>query len=231
MCKLPHLPYFCSMIQRAVIFDMDGVICHTNPWHSKAFRVFFGKRDLYPTDAEFAEHMFGKSNSYILKHFLKREVVGEEFKQLEDEKEGLFRELYADNIATIGGYLDWLGALKSAGYKTGVATSAPRANLDLIMGNLGFEASMESILASENVSKHKPDPEVYLTSAQKLGVSPQNCVVFEDSFSGVSAAINAGMKVVGVLSSHAKDELPPCHYYINTYADISLEKLEEIFMN
>ncbi len=206
---------------------MDGVICHTNPFHSQAFRVFFGKRGLNPSDQEFAEHMFGKSNSYILKHFLGREIVGEEFKQMEEEKEGLFREIYKEQVNPIRGYLEWLSDLKSAGYRTGVATSAPRANLDLIMGTLGFESNMESILASENVNNHKPHPEVYLTSAKNLGVETSNCVVFEDSFSGVSAAINAGMKVVGVLSSHTKEELPPCDFYINTYADIRLSHLDD----
>lgn len=212
----------------AVIFDMDGVICHTNPFHSQAFRVFFEKRGLNPSDEDFAQHMFGKSNSYILKHFLQREIVGEEFKALEYEKESLFREIYAPHVEPIPFYLDFLGSLKGSGFKTGVATSAPRANLDLIISKLGFQDQMESILASENVSKHKPDPEVYLTSASNLEVKNTNCLVFEDSFSGVSAALNAEMKVVGVLSSHTKDELPPCDFYINDYRDIHISDIKSI---
>lgn len=213
----------------AVIFDMDGVICHTNPYHSLAFKSFFGKRDLHPSNEEFALHMFGKSNSYILKHFLGREVVGEEFKAFEFEKESLFREIYADKIETIPGYLDFLISLKSKNFKTGVATSAPRANLNLIMNFLGFENHMESILASENVKKHKPDPEVYITSALNLNVPISNCVVFEDSFSGISAALNANMKVVGVLSSHTKEDLPPCDLYINDYSKINSEIILNLF--
>ncbi len=213
----------------AVIFDMDGVICHTNPYHSLAFQAFFGKRGLNPTNEEFSQHMFGKSNSYILKHFLGREIVGEEFKAFEFEKESLFREIYADNIETIPGYLDFLNSLKSKNVKTGVATSAPRANLDLIMNFLGFENQMESILASENVNKHKPDPEVYITSAINLNVPIANCLVFEDSFSGVSAALNANMKVVGVLSSHTKEELPPCDHYIYNYSEINYQILFDLF--
>lgn len=213
------------MILKAAIFDMDGVICHTNPYHSKAFRIFFEKWGLYPTDEEFAEHMFGKSNSYILKHFLGREVVGEEFKELEFEKESLFREIYADHVKSIDGFMDLLGQLKSENFKTGVATSAPRANLDLIMGSLGFASQMESVMASENVRKHKPDPEVYLQSAQNLNVLPEECFVFEDSFSGVSAAINARMKVIGVLSSHTKEELPPCDAYINDFTELTMDRI------
>jgi beta-phosphoglucomutase len=211
--------YFCKM-NKAVIFDMDGVIAHTNPYHSMAFREFFKKRGLHPTDQEFSQHMFGKSNSYILKHFLNREVVGEEFVSMENEKEGLFREIYAEHVKEITGFLSFLASLKTAGFMTGVATSAPRANLDLIMGKLGFGDQMESIMASENVRKHKPDPEVYLSSAANLGVEPKDCVVFEDSFSGITAGLNAGMQVVGVLSSHTVEELPPCSLYIQDYTEI-----------
>lgn len=216
------------MNQAAVIFDMDGVICHTNPFHSLAFKTFFAKRDLYPTEEDFAMHMYGKSNSYILKHFLRREIVGQEFNDLEFEKESLFREIYAENVKPIERYLTFLNELKSGGFKTAVATSAPRANLDLIMGKLGFESKMESLLASENVNQHKPNPEVYLKSAENLGVNPDKCIVFEDSFSGVMAGLNAGMQVVGVLSSHSKDELPPCSLYINDYREIDLVTINKM---
>jgi beta-phosphoglucomutase len=212
----------------AVIFDMDGVICHTNPYHTKAYQRFLAKRGLHPTEEDFVQHMYGKNNRYILTHFLAREIGEEEFITLENEKETLFREIYAEEIVPIGGFLEFLESLKAAGFRTGVATSAPFSNLDLIMGTLGFESKMESILASENVSKHKPDPEVYLKSAANLSVPVENCVVFEDSYSGVSAAINAGMKVVGVLSSHTKEELPPCHFYIEDYKDLTAKHIEEI---
>ncbi|WAC12093.1 HAD family hydrolase [Dyadobacter pollutisoli] len=213
----------------AVIFDMDGVICHTNPFHSKAFRAFFSKRDLAPTDEEFAQHMYGKSNSYILSHFLKRVIEGEELLQMEDEKESLFRQIYEPYIDPISGIVEFMQDLKANGVDLGVATSAPRANLELILSKVLIRPILGSILASENVKKHKPDPEVYLTSAQNLGVMPDQCVVFEDSFSGVSAALNAGMRVVGVLSSHTIEELPPCNLYIENYREMSFEKIKDLF--
>lgn len=213
----------------AVIFDMDGVICHTNPYHSKAFRSFFAKRNLAPTDEDFAQHMFGKSNSYILSHFLKRVIAGEELLELENEKESLFREIYEPYIEPIEGIVDFIADLHSHDVKLGVATSAPRANLDLIVGKVRIQEKLGSILASENVTKHKPDPEVYLKSAANLGVTPDQCVVFEDSFSGVSAAINAGMRVVGVLSSHTIEELPPCNLYVANYNELSFDAIRGLF--
>jgi HAD superfamily hydrolase (TIGR01509 family) len=213
----------------AVIFDMDGVICHTNPYHSMAFRAFFLKRDLSPTDEEFAMHMFGKSNSYILSHFLQRVVEGDELLEMENEKESLFRKIYEPYIEPIEGFVDFITDLKNNNVKLGVATSAPLANLELIMSKVPVRVHLGSVMASENVKKHKPDPEVYLVSAQNLGLSPENCVVFEDSFSGVSAALNAGMRVVGVLSSHTKEELPPCNLYIENYREMSFQKIQALF--
>jgi|SRR5690606_19379700 len=205
----------------AVIFDMDGVICHTNPYHAKAFEQFFDKYEIPYTEKEFEEHMYGKHNSYIMTHFFKREIIGQELQQLEDEKESLFREIYQQEVVPLPHYLPFLDDLKSAGFKTAVATSAPLANLKLIVDSLQIDTKMDSLMASEDVSQHKPHPEVYLKSADKLGVQPTECVVFEDSFSGVTAALNAGMKVVGVLSSHTQDELPPCSLYIHDYREIN----------
>lgn len=215
---------------KAVLFDMDGVICHTNPYHSLAFQKFFAKRNLNPSEEEYQAHMYGKNNGYILSHFLGRKIEGQELLDLEDEKESLFRDIYKEEIIPIKGFIEFLKMLKAAGIKTAVATSAPRANLDLIIGTLGIDLLMESKLASEDVSMHKPDPEVYLKSAANLKVAIENCLVFEDSFSGVTAGINAGMKVVGVLSSHSQEELPICQRYIRDYAGLGLDEMKDLFL-
>ena len=216
------------MKQQCVIFDMDGVICHTNPHHAKAFEAFFDKYQIPHSEKEFEDHMYGKHNGYIMTYFFKRSIAGEELKKLEDEKESMFREVYKDKVVTIPHYLEFLSALKSHNFKTAVATSAPRANLELIINTLNIADKMDSMMASEDVTSHKPNPEVYLKSAARVGADPSDCVVFEDSFSGVTAGLNAGMKVVGVLSSHTKEELPPCHFYINDYSEINVAKILEL---
>ena len=200
-------------------FDMDGVICHTNPFHSIAFQAFFKRRNMNPTEAEFGEHMYGKNNSYIFSHFFGRKVDGEELLAFEDEKEGLFREIYAEHVEPIKGFLPFLETLVDNNIKLGVATSAPRTNMDLIIDKLGIRDCFKSLLASEDVTIHKPDPQVYLKSATNLNSNPNECIIFEDSYSGVTAALNAKMKVVGVLSSHSKEELPPCDHYIEEYSE------------
>lgn len=220
--------YLCSMNNYGILFDMDGVICHTNPHHAKAFEAFFDKYQISYTAQEFEDHMYGKHNSHIMSYFFKRPIVGEELVQLENEKEALFREIYSNKVETIPGYIDFLNDLKKNNFKTAVATSAPRANMDLIIDCLHIRKKMDSLLGSEDVTLHKPHPEVYLTSAKNINVSPQNAIVFEDSFSGITAGLNAGMKVIGVLSTHTKEQLPPCAYYINDYSEVTVDKVLEI---
>src|SRR5690606_40867181 len=86
----------------AVLFDMDGVICHTNPFHAKAFMVFFDKYKIPYTLKDFEEHMYGKHNSHIMTYFFGRPIVGDELKRLEEEKEALFRNIYSSNVEAIG---------------------------------------------------------------------------------------------------------------------------------
>lgn len=222
--SLPNY-YLCSMRDHAIIFDMDGVIAHTNPYHTKAFERFFDKYNVSYNLADFEEHMYGKHNSYIMRHFFKRDIPHEEFINLEMEKEGIFRELYSEEAEAIAGFVPFLHKLRENQFKTAVATSAPKANLDLIVDRLGIRKYMDSILTAEDVTKHKPDPQVYLKSADILGVPPENCLVFEDSYTGVTAGQAAGMEVVAVLSTHSKDELPPCKYYIDDYTNLPLDDL------
>lgn len=212
----------------AVIFDMDGVIAHTNPYHTEAFKQFFDKYSVAYTLAEFEDHMYGKHNDYIMRYFFKRPMDDEEVKRLAEEKEALFREIYADHVAPIAGLPPFLDALKTAGYRIGVATSAPRANLDFIIDKLSLRTYMGAILSSEDVTAHKPDPAIYLKSAAMLNVTPGNCVIFEDSYSGVSAAINAGAMVIGVLTSHTADELPSCKRYIHDYRGIGVDDVRQL---
>ncbi len=214
--------------ETAVIFDMDGVIADTNPTHSEAFRRFFDERNISYTDEEFVQHMYGKHNTYIMNHFFKRQLDPAEVKAYAEEKEALFRKLYGPYVKPVAGLLPFIARLKAGGLKTAVATSAPRENLNLIVDKLALRSQMNALLSSEDVTRHKPDPEIYLKTADRLETAPARCVVFEDSHSGVSAALNAGMQVVGVLTSHEKEELPPCRYYIRTYHDLDGISLDDL---
>lgn len=207
----------------AVIFDMDGVIADTNPHHLIAWHEFLVRYGIHATDQEMHDHMFGKHNSYILEYFFKRKMLTDEIYRLQFEKEALFREIYTPIAQPIRGLMEFVEDLKRHQVKTGIATSAPVENLDAVLSKIPLRARMESLLSEQDVVRHKPFPDVYLQSAVNLGVAPAQCVVFEDSRSGVQAALNAGMKVVGVTTTYTPDQLPPCNAYVADYEAIDYE--------
>jgi HAD superfamily hydrolase (TIGR01509 family) len=184
----------------AVIFDMDGVIADTNPTHLVAWRAYLGQYNIEVSDDDLVQNMYGKANSVIMEYFFKRKMERAEIDQKQYEKEALFRILYEPIAQPLDGLLAFIDDLKANGVKTGIATSAPVENLDMMLRQVPLRHTMDSLMSNEDVIDHKPHPEVYLTTAKRLGVLPEHCVVFEDSFSGITAGLAAGAKVVGVLT-------------------------------
>jgi beta-phosphoglucomutase len=207
----------------AVIFDMDGVIADTNPTHLVAWRVYLGQYNIEVSDDDLVQNMYGKANSVIMEYFFKRKMERAEIDQKQYEKEALFRTLYEPIAQPLEGLLVFIDDLKANGVKTGIATSAPVENLDMMLRQVPLRHTMDSLMSNEDVIDHKPHPEVYLTTAERLGVLPEHCVVFEDSFSGITAGLAAGAKVVGVLTSHQPHELPVCDAYIADYKGIDFD--------
>jgi beta-phosphoglucomutase len=212
----------------AVIFDMDGVIADTNPTHLIAWKAYLAKYNIEASDHDLIHNMYGKANSVIMEYFFKRKMERAEIDQKQYEKEALFRDMYESVAQPLEGLLAFIDDLKANGVKTGIATSAPVENLELILSKIPLHSKMESMMSNEDVTQHKPDPEVYLKTANRLGVLPEHCVVFEDSFSGITAGLAAGAKVVGVLTSHQPDELPVCHAYIFDYKGIDFEFIQQL---
>ena len=212
----------------AVIFDMDGVIADTNPTHLISWKEYLLENNIEATDTDLVIHMFGKSNTYILEYFFKRKMEREEVERRQWEKEGLFRKVYEPIVKPLNGLLAFIDDLKANGVKTGIATSAPVQNLDMILRKVELRSKMESLLSWEDVVNHKPAPDVYLQSAKNVGVPIENCVVFEDSTSGIQAGLAAGAKVVGVLTSHQPSELPPCHAYIENYEAVDFDFIKKL---
>lgn len=195
---------------KAVIFDMDGVIVNTNPYHRTAWREFYQRYGKTLSDADFVAHVSGKHNTDIVAHlFAGQTLVPDEVLRLGNEKEALFRELYRPDIVPIDGLTDFLKALKAADVLTAVATSAPVENLDFVIDALGLRPYFDALLNESMVSRPKPDPEIYRKAMAMLSVEPGESIVFEDSMAGIQAAKASGATVVGVATTQTPDELRP----------------------
>ena len=215
---------------KAVIFDMDGVIVDTNPHHRTAWRQYYQRYGKTLSDEDFVEHVSGKHNSHIVAHlFAGQTLTPDEVQRLSNEKEALFRELYRPDIVPIAGLVNFLKALKVAGIRTAVATSAPVENLDFVVDALELRPYFDSLLNESMVSRPKPDPEIYQKAMAMLGVEPGESVVFEDSMTGIQAAKASGATVVGVATTQTPDELRPfVDDVIGNFSEMTPDRLQRL---
>jgi beta-phosphoglucomutase len=210
-------------MNHAFIFDMDGVLIDSNPTHKVALKQFCRQHGYELTEQQLREKIYGRTNrDWLLNLF--GDLTDETIRQYADEKESLFRELYLD-IKPLNGLLSFMKKLDDLRISRAIATSAPRANVDFTLQRTNMEAYFSTILDDSFVSKGKPDPEIYLKSAAALRLDPAQCVVFEDSLSGVRAGKLAGCKVVGVTTTHTREELTETDFNIDDFSGLEPELL------
>lgn len=194
------------MKPKAWIFDMDGVLVDTNPFHKRAWTAYARELGHDITEEWMASHVYGRINREALTALLGHIPSESEVKRHTMNKETMFIREYSHHIQLIPGLDNLLPAAKTLGIPMAVATSAPRMNVEFIFDRLGLSPYFPIVIDDELVTKGKPDPEIYLLTAEKLGIQPAECLVFEDSFSGVAAGLAAGMKVIAVSTTHAAEE-------------------------
>ncbi len=200
-------PYLCEQPQ-ALIFDMDGVICDTMAYHLQAWDTYIDRTPaLQGVDRSKLKTMGGKRNSELLPELLGRSVTETEVLALGQSKDAIFRELIAPELTGLAGILEFLQQATATGLKLGLGTSASQENVDLIMSWNDIGDYFPVRVTEVDVQRGKPDPQCYLLVAERLGVNPENCLVFEDAVAGVEAAWRAGMACWGVLTLHTQGEL------------------------
>jgi beta-phosphoglucomutase family hydrolase len=213
----------------AVIFDMDGVIVDNMKYHKKAWEMFLKKYAPDMDVEEFSRH-FGKVNKDLLKIVFQREVSDEEESRFGDEKEAFYRELYAKDVAPTDGLVKFLKELKENNVKTAVGSAAPKVNVDFVFEKTGLRPYFDVSTDANDVTRGKPDPEIYLKTAEKLDCPPEACLVFEDSVPGIQAGRNAGMRVIGVATSHPADKLKDTEFVIRDFTEINLKIVRDYLM-
>lgn len=214
----------------AIIFDMDGVIVDNHQYHLRSWLSFFEKYGISITEQEYKQQINGRVLDDILPKMLGKSLSSEAISEYGEEKESLYRELYMKDIRPTPGLIEFLEELEQYRISKAVATSAPPANVKFTMEHTGLTSYFPVIVDDTMVTKGKPDPEVYLTAAQKLDVPPAQCVVFEDALLGIQAGRNAGMKVVGVATTHTRKELElaDTDLVINNFEGLHLSKLMDL---
>jgi beta-phosphoglucomutase family hydrolase len=191
---------------KAFLFDMDGVVVHNMPAHTEAWRRFFGERGIALERREFLERTMGMPTREVLAYYFKRPFEAAEAGALASVKEALYRELYAPKRRCARGLRAFLGQARREGLRVGLGTGSMDDNVAFILDGLALRPWFEAVVTGADVRRGKPDPETFLLLAERLGVAPRDCVVFEDSLLGEEAARRAGMAVVAITTSHEAAE-------------------------
>lgn len=207
-----------------ILFDMDGVIADTNPFHKISIQQFCTRHGIETTDAFLRDKVYGRVNKEWIPNLFGALEVSE-IEKLAAEKEQLFRELYAPHLQAVEGLVDFLRMLQKHKIKAAVATSAPLENADFILDGLNIRSYFQAVLHSADVERGKPDPEIYLKAAEALDEDAEDCIVIEDSISGVQAGKAAGAKVIAITTTHEAAEFGPVNLVIENFKGLWREDL------
>jgi HAD superfamily hydrolase (TIGR01509 family) len=204
---------------------VDGTLIDSSEYHWLSWREALAAVDFPVTRGQF-NSSFGRRNDEILRGYFGADCPDAEVARVGGAKETAYRRLVRERgVQLLPGVRRWLDSLRTDGWLQALASSAPRANLEAIVSTLDLGAYFAAVVSAEDVTRGKPDPQVFLAAAAKLKAEPKNCVVVEDAPAGTEAARRAGMRAVGVLTSH--DELA-ADLVVRTLEDLPEGAFEEL---
>jgi beta-phosphoglucomutase family hydrolase len=209
----------------AAIFDWDGVIIDSSRQHAESWERLARHEGRVLPPGHF-QRSFGMKNERIFPEILRWTADPAEVKRLAHLKEELYREIVRDTgIEALPGVKTFLERLRHAAVPMVIGSSTPRENIEFVIHLVGLDGYFQAIVAAGDVTHGKPDPEVFLVAAGQLGVPARDCLVFEDAHVGLEAARAAGMKVVGVATTHPADSLQDADRVVMRLDELTEEEI------
>jgi beta-phosphoglucomutase family hydrolase len=213
----------------AAIFDWDGVIIDSSRQHEQSWEQL-AREERRALPPNFFKGSFGMKNERIIPGLLGWTSDLARVRQLSDRKEELYRDLIRhDRIAPLPGVVEWLNTLRTAKIPCAIGSSTPRENIECVIDALRLRDYFRAVVAGQDVTHGKPNPEVFLLGAKKLGVLPARCVVFEDAHVGLEAARAGGMKVVGVATTHPAESLSDADRVVQRMDELTVAEVSTWF--
>ncbi len=210
------------LLPAAIIFDMDGVLVDSSPFHLRKWMSLLQTHRIPFDEQELRQIVLGPANDVIFRHFLGEHLTRKQLSELGEELDATFREAIGPQPPALPGVRRFIEECDAQNIPMAVASAAIASNVKFLIAALRLEKYFREVLAVDATSNPKPHPDIYLKSAEKLGVEPETCAVFEDSFVGIEAAKRAGMKCVAITSTFSAEALR------QTAADLIVPNFEVI---
>jgi len=175
---------------------MDGTLIDNMSYHTAAWMRLFQEMDLNPDPDEFQRKHSGKPTFDVLGEIFSGNMDEEEILAFAERKELIYQEICRPHLKPLAGLDSFLKESKALGVALAVASSARQGNIDFILEGLGIKKMFDVIVGSYDVTRGKPDPEMFLLAARRMNLPPERCLVFEDAPAGIQAAENAGMRTI-----------------------------------
>lgn len=207
-----------------VLWDLDGTLVDSADLHWRSWRETLAREHVEITYERFLDS-FGQKNDGILRRWLGPAATPERIARIDREKESAYRRLVEEvGLTPLPGAADWVRRLRASGWKQAIASSAPRENVTVMLRALGVERELDAIVAAEDVTAGKPDSQVFLRAAERLGLPPDRCIVVEDAAAGVEAARRAGMRSIGV----SRDASLPADLAVSSLAELPADAFDSL---
>lgn len=212
----------------AFIFDMDGTLVDNMHIHTEAWGRMLAENGVAMNAHDFLVKTAGKTNREILPTVF-GDISEERIVELGDRKESLYQEIFLPHRRAVEGVIEFLTAAESLGIKMAVATAAPVTNVEYILDGLDLRRFFQAITTAADVTHGKPNPEIFLKSAEKLNIEPENCLVFEDAVGGFEAAHRAGMKSVGIATVNSIEDILQLASVVEAHSDFTNLEPQNLF--
>ncbi len=217
------------MTKRAFIFDMDGTIVDNMAFHTKSWIAFFERRGMHVDPDEFFLATAGRQGVEIMRNYMGADLSDHDNIALNAEKEAVYRELYEPHLKAIDGFDALIANAGSQSVALAVATSAPDENIVFTLDGLDLRRHFHAVVGATDVKRGKPEPDVFLMAAERCGVAPEHCIVFEDAPLGVEAARRAGMRAVVLTTTLPAEAFAQYDNVIHIARDFSELSVDTLF--